>query len=87
METVTRTVGELPGPDRSAFERVVGHVLHESQRLVLNVYPCNENPGKHAIPEDEIPEHWKVYDGLSDAEIDALDAAIRVRANFTRSFE
>ena len=37
--------------------------------------------------EDRIPESWKVYDGLSDDEVDRLDEAIRQRANLTRVFE
>ena len=40
-----------------------------------------------AAPSEEVPEWWKVYEGLSDEEIDRLDQAIRQRANLTRVFE
>jgi hypothetical protein len=41
-----------------------------------------------SLPADEnVPEWWSVYEGLSDAEIDRLDRAIRERAGLTRQFE
>lgn len=33
----------------------------------------------------EVPSWWNIYAGLSDAELDRLDAAIRPRAELTRS--
>ncbi|HUE17340.1 MAG TPA: hypothetical protein VMR25_24525 [Planctomycetaceae bacterium] len=42
-------------------------------------------PGRTAQrTDDEIPDWWNVYEGLSDEEIDRLDLAIRERANLTR---
>jgi hypothetical protein len=35
-------------------------------------------------PDEQIPEWWNVYEGLSDEEIDRLDQAIRERADLTR---
>ena len=87
METVTRKVGELSAPDRSAMERVVGHRLHDSQQFTVNVFPRMELHAPSTPIDDVIPSHWNVYEGLGEAEIEKLDAAIRVRANFTRSFE
>jgi hypothetical protein len=40
------------------------------------------------LPADEnIPEWWSVYEGLTDEEADRLDRAIRERADFTRHFQ
>jgi hypothetical protein len=86
METVTRNVRDLPLIDRSALERVVGHQLRETQQVIVNVVNLDQSsdvsPASGA--EAEVPEWWKIYEGLSDAEIDRLDQAIRKRANLTR---
>ena len=50
METVVRTVGDLDKTDRSALERVVGHALGESQRLVIQVMtPRTAGPATTAV--------------------------------------
>jgi hypothetical protein len=86
-ETVVRNVGDLDRTDRSALERVVGHALGESQRLVIQVMTLElpVSPPQPAGALAELPEWADVYKGLNDAEIDDLDAAIRERANLTRS--
>jgi hypothetical protein len=85
METIVRTVGDLDRNARSAIEKVVGHSLDERQRLVIQVMPTESPPAPTpAEPLPELPEWTDVYQGLSDAEIDDLDAAIRERANLTR---
>jgi len=85
METIVRDVGDLDHGDRSALERVVGHALGEGQRLIIQVLtperPAAEPPAGE-LPD--LPEWTDVYAGLSDAEIDDLDAAIRERANLSR---
>jgi hypothetical protein len=86
METIVRTVGDLDQSVRSALEQVVGHALGERQRLVIQVMAL-ESPAAPAPPAEplaQLPEWTDVYQGLSDAEIDDLDAAIRERANLSR---
>lgn len=65
------------------MERFVGHQLQESQIITVNVVNTGmNNPGPmvdDSLPG--IPDHWKIYDGLSDAEVDELDREIRQRAN------
>lgn len=85
METVIRNVRDIDRADRPAVERVVGHPLREGQRLVIQVIPPEPPsvaPTTNSAPE--LPEWTDVYQGLSDAEIDDLDSAIRERANLSR---
>ena len=87
METIVRNVGDLDRGDRTVLERVVGHSLGESQRLIIQVMAL-EKPASGQSPTGSLPDlpEWSdVYAGLSDAEIDELDAAIRERANLSRS--
>ena len=88
METVVRNVKDLDQPDRSALERVVGHQLRETQQVIVNVVNLDLSAGKIESVEQsaEVPDWWKVYDGLTDDEVDELDASIQ-RANLTRRFE
>ena len=71
------------------MERVVGHQLRETQQIIVNVVNIDPAPASTAAGDalSDIPDSWKIYEGLSDAEIDTLDAAIRQRANLTRQFE
>lgn len=87
METVIRNVRELNASDRSAVERIVGHSVREDQRLLIQLTDVDKVATPHETQEDEIPEWWNVYEGLSDEEIEKLDRAIRQRANLTRNFE
>jgi hypothetical protein len=89
METVIRNVRDLDQIDRSAMERVLGHELNETERIIVNVVSLDLAPTvvpASANPAD-VPPWWNVYEGLDEEEIDRLDGAIRERANLTRSFE
>jgi hypothetical protein len=89
METITHIVGELTASDRSALERFVGHPLQETERVVLNVLamevPIQAAQTSEVMPAD-IPEHWKVYEGLSVAEVDDISRCI-VRERSCRSID
>lgn len=89
METVIRNVRDLDQSERSVMERVVGHELRETQQIIVNVVNIDLAPASTPIhdTDSDVPDSWKIYEGLSDAEIDTLDAAIRQRANLTRHFE
>ena len=70
-----------------SLERIVGHQLRDTERIVLqviNVTPPNSTVG--APDSADVPSWWRVYDGLSDAEADRLDEAVGPRANLTRTF-
>jgi hypothetical protein len=88
METIIRTVRDLDQTDRSALERIVGHELTEAEQVIVSVVTPDlarsvEEANGRAAPA-EVPEWWKIYDGLTDQEIDELDQAIRQRADLTR---
>jgi len=84
METLVRNVRDLDPSDRSALERLVGHQLRESQRLVIQVLGVAvEEPAVAQTAGDGLPAWCDVYEGLSDKEIDELDAAI-VRTHSSR---
>ena len=90
METITRNVSDLAAPERSALERVVGHPLRETQQIILNVLNLELAKSEPAEPKPligQIPNYWKVYEGLDDKRIEELTTAINQRANLTRNFE
>lgn len=35
---------------------------------------------------ESVPAWWNIYEGLSDEEVDHLDASVRQRADLTRVF-
>jgi len=90
MEAITRNVKDIGSEDRRALEHVIGAQLLENQQIVINVVNLDISVPRQEvvdIPTDqEVPAWWKVYEGLSDEEVDRLDQAIRERANMTRTF-
>jgi hypothetical protein len=84
METITHNVSDLPGSDRTAAERLVGHPLGDDQRIVIQV----ENRGAVAlesnVESDELPNWCNVYEGLTDEQIGELEKAISRRLDLTR---
>lgn len=84
METLVRNVRDLDQSDRFALERVVGHPLRESERLVIQVMDVGTEKQSASGPaDDELPAWCDVYEGLSDSEIDDLDEGI-VRTHSSR---
>lgn len=93
METVIRNVKDIGVTDRQALEHMIGQRLAENQQIVINVLnldvaPPSQLGGPQTAPRaEEVPQWWKIYDGLDDAEVDRLDQAVRRRANVTRATE
>ena len=83
METLILNVRELDQFDRSVLERLVGHQLRESERLVIQVMKAGVEEPAAPPADDGLPAWSDVYEGLSDSEIDDLDAAI-VRTHSSR---
>jgi hypothetical protein len=90
VETIVHNIRDLNAADRAALERMVGHLLKETQQVVVNVRDIEVEPtasAQHGTTTGDVPDWWKIYEGLSDQEIDELDQAIRQRADLTRHFE
>jgi hypothetical protein len=85
METVIRDVRDLDTNARSALEKLVGHQLGESQRLVIQVMnmaiPAENNASG---PTDGVlPEWCRVFEGLSPEQVEDIDRSI-VRSHASR---
>lgn len=90
MESIVRNVRDIDNADREVLEHVVGCRLDDNQQLIIRVVNKDTpsiSPTDTTQLDQQIPEWWRVYEGLSEEEVDRLDQAIRQRANLTRAFE
>jgi hypothetical protein len=89
MESITRNVSDIPAGDLQALEHLIGAPLRPSQQVIVQVIEkeSDRNKTPSEAPEPKLPEWFNVYEGLSDAEIDELDAAIQQRLDLTRNYE
>ncbi len=85
METITRQVGELHANERSAAELLLGHRLRGNEELILQVRELDvAKPTVQDFRPAQTLEEWvHVYDGLSDAKIEKIDAIAKARADST----
>lgn len=75
-------VAALDSTHRRAFEDVLGRSLDPSQQLIVQVTPTS---GKTPAAAPKVIDLIKgFYEGMTDEEIEEIDQAIKVRANFTR---
>ena len=88
MEQIVRNVRDIDAEHRSAIEHVVGQTLRENQQLVIQIANVDDGHGTSG-PDTRRPQtlaEWTtVYEGLSEQQIDAVDATINSRANLTRN--
>jgi hypothetical protein len=89
METIIRHVRDLGDSERSTLEQLVGHALRENQQLVIQVMTLSvPHHGAATPPADAtLPEWCKVYEGLTDEEVAAVESVALQRADLTRSAE
>ena len=87
MET-SRTIDvmTLDATHRQALEDLIGVQLQANQRLVIGVteidLPVSEGTPRRA----QTLEDWtKVYEGLSDEQVEEIDRIANTRANLTRN--
>lgn len=88
MESVVRNVRDIDQEDRSALERVVGQHLRDNQRLIIQVADLDLSSAttdRGIRPPQSLDDWTSVYVGMSDEEIEALDAVVKTRANLTRN--
>lgn len=86
MESIIRDVTALDETHRRALEDVLGRELHANQRLIINVLEL-EVPGGAAgeRPPQSLDEWTRVYEGLSDDQIEQIDEVAKTRAKLTRN--
>lgn len=87
MEQIVRNVRDIAADDRPALEHVVGQALRENQRLIIQITDVDVRPESPADAgrQQTLADWTKVYEGLSDEQIEAIDKIINTRANLTRN--
>jgi hypothetical protein len=84
METVTHNVRDLNQSERTAVEQLVGHGLRENQQLIIQVVNIDVPAPDQVRPIQSLDDWTRIYEGLSEGQINELDQAIKTRANLTR---
>jgi len=89
MESIICSVKDIATADRRALEHVVGQQLADHHQLVIQIVN-SDVPSTQVAPEPRtisLPDWCKVYDGLSDEEVSALEDIVLTRADLTREAE
>lgn len=87
MESIIRDVSALDDAQRHTLEHVIGRELRENQRLVINVceIDLSQTAEKQAERRPQTLEDWaKLYEGLTEQQIEGIDRIAKTRANLTR---
>ena len=77
-------VATLDAPHRQALEEVIGRQLAGNQALLISVIDLGAVPDTEQRPPQSLEDWTQVYEGLSEEEIEAVDAIAKSRANLTR---
>jgi hypothetical protein len=88
MERIECNVRDIEADDRHALEHVVGQTLRENQRLIIQIAEVDVEAaarGDDRRQPQTLADWTKVYDGLSDEQIEAVEKIIKTRANLTRN--
>lgn len=87
MESIIRDVTALDDTHRRAFEDVIGRELQASQRLIISVLDVEASSAagaQGARPSQSLADWTKIYEGLSDDQIDEIDQIATTRATLSR---
>jgi putative endonuclease len=88
MKSIIRDVTALDETHRRALEEVLGRELRANQRLVINVLEF-EVPGDTSAagerPAQSLDDWTRVFEGLSDDQIERIDEVAKTRAKLTRN--
>ncbi|MDB5388242.1 MAG: hypothetical protein JWM11_3888 [Planctomycetaceae bacterium] len=71
-------------PHRQSLDEVIGCQLASNQRLVICVKEISLPAKADSRPAQTLADWTQVYEGLSDAEVDAVDQIVNNRVNLTR---
>lgn len=86
METTLEiNVANLDASHRQALEEVIGCQLSSNHRVIISVLEVGVLATSEPQPVQTLPDWTKVYEGLSDAEIDEVDQFVNTRASLTRN--
>lgn len=77
-------VANLDAPHRRALEEVIGRQLASNQRLVISVMDVDLSTSDPR-PSQTLEDWTRVYDGLSDEEVQGIDRIANSRADLTRN--
>jgi hypothetical protein len=75
-------VATLDLPHRRALEEVIGRGLSDDQQLLISIVETSTSGAD--LPAQSLEDWTRVYDGLTDEQIDAIDRIANTRANLTR---
>jgi hypothetical protein len=78
-------VTALDAPHRRALEEVLGQPLKANQRLLISVTDTQAPEPETAPPPQTLEDWTRVYDPLSEEEIEEIDAIAKTRAHLTRN--
>jgi hypothetical protein len=82
LDSVVRNVRDTAAADRRALDHVIGRPLDENQQVIIQMTA----PGRPRAAA-RLPDWCNVYAGLSDEQVEAVEAAIRRRSDLTRPSE
>lgn len=85
MEKVIHNVAEIDRADRQALEHLIGKHLTDYQQVIISVMELPAAEPDEARPAQALEDWTNVYDGLTAAEIEAVDEIAKTRANLTRN--
>jgi hypothetical protein len=78
-------VTALDAAHRRAFEDAIGIPLQQNQRLIIRVTDAELTEAAASPRSPQSLTDWtRVYEGLADGEIEAIDRDIKRRADLTR---
>lgn len=77
-------VANLDAEHRRALEEVIGHALASNQRLVISVMDIDLSAAADLRPAQTLDDWTRVYEGLSDDDVQAIDEIANTRADLTR---
>ncbi len=99
MESISRNVGDLTSAERQVYETVLGHQLHAGQQVIVQLIDIDASDAKAqptASPQEngkqqndnaKLPDWCDVYRGLSDKEVEKVEASILARSPASRNID
>jgi hypothetical protein len=86
METSHYKVGDIASDQRQMLEHLLGRTLDDDQQIIIQVVNQHASTGDRPTtePAPRLPDWCRVYEGLTDQEIEELEDVVLSRADLTR---